>query len=99
MDEVNFGPKTLGFPASSPPGPIYVLKSYLSVNPKDTCSFERSPDHPQDGYVFPPPSALKAGTSPPFSLWGYFVYPAGPERPRGTHVLSIQVACSTWHRP
>lgn len=56
----------MGFPASPPPGPghpLHLLKSCLSINPEDPTCFRKSPDHPQEGYVLPPPSALKAGIS------------------------------------
>lgn len=66
----------LGFPASPLPDsghPLYLLESCPSINPKDPPSFKKSLDYPQEGHVLSPPSALKAGTSLPFSLWGYFV--------------------------
>ena len=107
MISLSLSPRPLGF--SSPPGPgypLYLLKSYPSINPKDASSFQKSLDHPRGGCIVPPPSALKAGTGLPFNLWGDFarnarpVYPARSRAPKGRpRVLGIRVRCSTGHRP
>ena len=52
---------------------VHVLGSCLSINPKDSPSFKKSPDYPQEGHVLFPSSAPKAGAALPFVLWGYFV--------------------------
>lgn len=85
----------LGF--SCFPTTFHLLESSLSVYPKDPPSFKKSPDHPQEGRVLFSPSALKAGTGLPFSLWGYFVKRQDLSTQLGHKPL--QVRCSTWHRP
>lgn len=53
--------------------PFHMLGSCLSINPKDSPSYKKSLDYPQEGHILLPSSALKAGAALPFVLWGYFV--------------------------